>query len=69
MAHPSRGAAGPAAHSAAPCDDAPPMPLRRYVRWLRRYRALVALFWLGVLGIGIVGLFNTFRSLKGEVRA
>ena len=69
MLHPSGDAEPPAALAGAPQEDAPPPLLRRYVRWLRRYRALVVLFWLAVLSVGIIGIFNTFRSLKGEVRA
>ena len=58
----------PAERDAHARDDAPPTLLRRYVRALSRYRALVVLFWLAVLGVGMFGLINVFGSLKGEAR-
>ena len=45
-----------------------PRLLSRYVRFLQRWSALVALAWLAIFAVGIVGVTRVFANLKLQAR-
>ena len=49
-------------------STASPPLLARYVRFLQRWSALVALSWLAIFAVGIVGVTRTFANLKLQAR-